>query len=194
ETSAALFHSILQKAPVAPVRLNPDLPQRLQEILNRALEKDRDLRYQHASEMRAELHRLKRDTDSSRSTVSPQELPPEGARGATFPSVLPRSVSEISSASSTDKQIVVSLLARHKKAILTAALITLGAIAGLGYSAYRSLAPASGSSIDSLAVLPFTNVTADPKTEYLSDGLTESLIGSLSQLPNLAVRPRSSVF
>jgi len=194
ETSAALFHSILQKAPVAPVRLNPDLPQRLQEILNRALEKDRDLRYQHASEMRAELQRLKRDTDSSRSTVSPQELPPEGARGATFPSVLLRSVSEISSASSTDKQIVVSLLARHKKAILTAALITLGAIAGLGYSTYRSLAPASGSSIDSLAVLPFTNITADPKTEYLSDGLTESLIGSLSQLPNLAVRPRSSVF
>ena len=54
--------------------------------------------------------------------------------------------------------------------------------------------PASGSSIDSLAVLPFVNVTADPNTEYLSDGLTESLIGSLSQLPNLAVRPRSSVF
>jgi serine/threonine protein kinase/lipopolysaccharide biosynthesis regulator YciM len=195
ETSAALFHSILQKAPVAPVRLNPDLPQRLQEILNRALEKDRDLRYQHASEMRAELQRLKRDTDSSRSAVSPQELPPEAAtRGATFPSVLPRNVSEISSAPSTDKQIVVNLLARHKKAILTAAVITLGAIAGLGYSVYRSFGPASGSSIDSLAVLPFTNVTADPKTEYLSDGLTESLIGSLSQLPNLAVRPRSSVF
>ena len=195
ETSAALFHSILQKVPVAPQRLNPDLPQRLQEILNRSLEKDRDLRYQHASEIRAELQRLKRDTDSSRSAISPQELPPEGAaRGATSASVLPRGASLPSSASSTDKQIVVSLVARHKITILIAALITLCATAGLTYSAYRWLAPASGSSIDSLAVLPFTNVTADPNVEYLSDGLTESLISSLSQLPNLAVRPRSSVF
>ena len=54
--------------------------------------------------------------------------------------------------------------------------------------------PHSGSSIDSIAVLPFTNVTADPNSEYLSDGLTDSLIGSLSQLPNLSVRPRSTVF
>ena len=67
-------------------------------------------------------------------------------------------------------------------------------LAGLGYGAYRWFSPGSGSSIDSLAVLPFTNVTADPNTEYLSDGITESLISSLSQLPNLTVRPRSSVF
>ena len=69
DTSAALFHSILHKAPVAPVRLNPDLPLRLEEILNRALEKDRELRYQHASDLRAELQRLKRDTDSGRSAA-----------------------------------------------------------------------------------------------------------------------------
>ena len=67
-------------------------------------------------------------------------------------------------------------------------------VAGLGYGTYRWLGSASGSSIDSLAVLPFVNVTADPNSEYLSDGLTESLISSLSQLPNLVVRPRSSVF
>src|SRR5262249_34295301 len=64
----------------------------------------------------------------------------------------------------------------------------------LGFAAYRWLAPGSGSSINSLAVLPFANVTADPTTEYLSDGLTDSLISSLSRLPNLVVRPRSSVF
>jgi len=195
ESSAALFHSILQKAPVAPIRINPDLPRRLEEILNRALEKDRSLRYQHASEMRAELQRLKRDTDSSRSAISSPELLPEEAATAAAPSsIASSSVSGPSSASSTDKQIVVRLLARHKKATVAVAIVALIIIAGLGYNAYRWLVQGSGSSIDSLAVLPFVNVTADPNTEYLSDGLTESLISSLSQLPNLAVRPRSSVF
>ena len=65
DTSALLFDAILHKAPVAPVRLNPDLPAKLEDIINRALEKDRNLRYQNASDMRAELRRLKRDTDSS---------------------------------------------------------------------------------------------------------------------------------
>ena len=63
-----------------------------------------------------------------------------------------------------------------------------------GFGLYRWSSAKSSSGIDSLAVLPFTNVTTDPNTEYLSDGLTESLISSLSQLPNLTVRPRSSVF
>src|SRR2546423_1012637 len=67
ETSAAMFDSILHRAPVAPVRLNPDLPQQLEEIVNKALEKDRNLRYQHAADLRADLQRLKRDTDSHRS-------------------------------------------------------------------------------------------------------------------------------
>jgi TolB-like protein len=66
-------------------------------------------------------------------------------------------------------------------------------LAFLGFGVYR-WSVASGSGIESLAVLPFTNVSTDPNTEYLSDGLTESLISSLSQLPNLTVRPRSSVF
>ena len=61
--------SILNRAPVAPVRLNPDVPAELERIINRALEKDRNLRYQNASDMRAELSRLKRDMDSSQNSV-----------------------------------------------------------------------------------------------------------------------------
>jgi eukaryotic-like serine/threonine-protein kinase len=66
ESTGVVFESILNRAPVPPVRLNPDLPAELERIINRALEKDRNLRYQHASEMRSELQRLKRDTESAR--------------------------------------------------------------------------------------------------------------------------------
>ena len=194
DTSAAMFDAILHKAPTAPVRLNSEIPAELEHIISRALEKDRELRYQHASEMRAELQRLKRDTDSSRSTILSAPTMAVDAAGAPSTAGVASAVSGSSSASSTDKQIVVGLLARHKKTVLATAIVALIAIAGLSYGAYRWLASASGSSIDSLAVLPFVNVTGDPNSEYLSDGLTESLIGNLSQLPNLAVRPRSSVF
>src|SRR5271155_184249 len=69
ETSGVIANAILERAPVPPVRLNPDLPPKLEEVINRALEKDRSLRYQHAADMRAELQRLKRDTESGRTAV-----------------------------------------------------------------------------------------------------------------------------
>src|SRR6185369_6192005 len=70
ETSALIFQAILDRTPTPPIRINPDLPGELERIINRALEKDRNLRYQHASEMRAELQRLKRDTDSGRLAIT----------------------------------------------------------------------------------------------------------------------------
>ena len=195
ESSGVIFKAILDGTPTSAVRLNPDLPPKLEEIINKCLEKDRNLRYQHAADMRADLLRLKRDTDSSRSAVLPVASAPDATGvGARAPSVVAGRDSRASSASSTDKQIAASLLTRHKRTVLTTAVFILLVVAGLAYGTYRFMASSSGSAIDSLAVLPFANVTADPNTEYLSDGLTESLISSLSQLPNLVVRPRSAVF
>src|SRR5215475_13198393 len=70
DTSGVIFNSILERAPASALRLNPELPPRLEDLLNRALEKDRALRFQHASEMRSELMRLRRDTESGRSAVA----------------------------------------------------------------------------------------------------------------------------
>jgi Tol biopolymer transport system component len=75
-TTAVIFHAILSQAPAPPMRLNPDLPVKLEEIINRLLEKDRDLRYQSAADLRSELKRLKRDTDSGRSPVGTGSLNP----------------------------------------------------------------------------------------------------------------------
>jgi serine/threonine protein kinase len=74
DTSALIFNAILERAPVAPVRLNPDVPAELERIINKALEKDRDVRFQSAAELRADLKRLRRDTDSGRSTAIPQRF------------------------------------------------------------------------------------------------------------------------
>ncbi|GAC1678063.1 MAG: hypothetical protein PVS2B2_14920 [Candidatus Acidiferrum sp.] len=193
ETSAALFDSILHRSPVAPVRLNPDLPTRLEDVINKALEKDRNLRYQHAADIHTDLQRLKRDTDTNRSAILSAGASEMDLSSAPPIPSLPGTLASSLDAPS-DSEITVGLVARHKKTFLSAVAVVLIAVVGLSFGTYRWLVSRPGSSIESLAVLPFANVTADPNTEYLSDGLTESLISSLSQLPDLAVRPRSAVF
>jgi len=185
ETTGVISEGILNRAPVSPVRLNPDLPVKLEEIINKALEKDRDLRCQSASEMRADLKRLKRDTDSSRSATVTVDAEQDSRISKT----------QVQSEHTSDTALAVGLAKRHKKklAITLAAIAVV--VAAIGYWLYRAN-PSwhAGGSLDSVAVLPFVNVSADPNTEYLSDGITESIINNLSQLSGLRVMARSTVF
>ncbi len=158
ESSAVIFKAILDTTPTPAVRLNPDVPAKLEEVINKALEKDRTLRYQSAADMRTDLQRLKRDTEST-SIVAAQRSP--------------------------DKTF-----SRRKLWILAACIAAI-ALSAVGAWYLRS---GRASQIDSIAVLPFTNGGGDANTDYLSDGITESLIDSLTHVPELKVKSRQSVF
>ncbi|MFQ5818329.1 MAG: tetratricopeptide repeat protein, partial [Terriglobia bacterium] len=180
-TTAVIHDAILNRAPTSPMRVNPELPAELERIINKALEKDRRMRYQSAADLRTDLARLKRDTDSSRIAAAPPLELPAAAPAQAEPG--------------SDTAIAVSLAKRHKKSLLVGVAALVGVVAGLSYTLYRYIAPIGGAEgIASVAVLPFENASGDPETEYLSDGITESLISNLSQLPNLRIMARSTVF
>jgi len=166
-TSGVIFDAILNRAPTPPVRLNPAIPIQLELIINKALEKDRELRYRTASDIRADLQRLKRDTDSARA--------------------MPFS-------SGQSSRQVVRRYWPHVTWAGALVLVLLALALNVGNLRERLFGGANQGRIESIAVLPFANLSNDPKTEYLSDGITESLINSLSQLPNLAVMSRNTVF
>jgi eukaryotic-like serine/threonine-protein kinase len=154
-SSGLIMEAILNRDPVAPMRVNPDIPPALQEVIRRALEKDRNLRYQHAADMRAELQRLKRDTESGR------KVPEEERDSVLTPA--------------TGRAFATSTRSR-------------------GPSAQNAVRPQRVSKIiDSLAVLPFENASGDPEHEYLSDGITGSLINILATIPKLRVMAQSTV-
>ena len=158
ETSGLIFRAILDGRPTSAVRLNPDLPAELERIINKALEKDRDIRYQHASDVKADLKRLKRDTESGKAVAS-VEASPRWSR----------------------------------RTMLIGAAAFVFVIAAIAVAAFY-FGSGSHTRINSIAVLPFSNASGDPNTEYLSDGITEGVIDRLSGLPNLKVISRTSAF
>ena len=156
-TSGTIQEAILNRAPVPVVRLKPDAPPQLDEVIKKALEKDRALRYQSAAELRADLQRLKRDSIGSGASSAPSLPERRPGRVGTY-------------------------------AALAAAVLLLIA-AAVYFNGVRSTGP-----IDSIAVLPFVNATGDAGNEYLSDGITESLIARLSRVSTLHVPARSIAF
>ena len=161
-TTAVIFEAILNRAPLSPTRVNPEIPEELSRIINSALEKDRELRYQSASELRTDLKRLKRDSDSSRSgkaqPAAPVEAQPPERRG------------------------------RWKvPAIAAAVLIVAGAVAWWVVNRRSAQSGARGQT--TLAVLPFQNLGGDASTDYLRLALPDEIATTLSYLPSLAIRP-----
>ena len=208
-TSAVIFDAILNRAPTAPVRLNPTLPAELERIVNKALEKDRDLRYQVASEMRADLKRLKREIDSGKSSAASAAVPVATSTTGHAPVVATPDSAQIPSVSAISGMASAGAIPRAETAgsaaaspaalpirsvrgywIGAAVVLLLATVAGVWYVHGRS----SGSQIESIAVIPFANSGGDAEADFLSDGLTESLISSLAHVPQLKVKSRNSVF
>jgi serine/threonine protein kinase/tetratricopeptide (TPR) repeat protein len=158
DTSGVIFESILNKTPAPVMRLNPDTPSKCEEIISKCLEKDRNLRYQHASDIRTDLQRLKRDSE-----------PGKAVPGDT----------------------ATARWSRRSMLIGAVGFVFVIAAIAVGGFYFRS---SSGTPINSVAVLPFTNASGDPNMEYLSDGITEGVIDRLSGLPNLKVISRTSAF
>jgi len=167
ETSAAIFDSILHKAPPLPSALNPQLPPDIDRIVHKALEKDPDLRYHHAAEMRADLKRLKRDQSSS--TVTP-------AGAEKLKSQLP---------------LIAALSVVLLLGIASGLWFALRPRTSSNASGSANLTPAA--SVRSVAVLPFHNLTPGMTDESWGIGMADAIISRLASLQNLSVRPTNAV-
>ncbi|MGH9502614.1 MAG: protein kinase domain-containing protein, partial [Terriglobales bacterium] len=190
ETSGVIFDAIMNRAPLAPVRLNPNLPPKLEDIINRALEKDRELRYQHAVDIKSELRRLKRDLESGRSSAVSSSSEPAYSSGSAAPvetvsapaqrtSGSARAVESASSGGVTTIPEPAQPRPLWWKFILPAAVIVLlGVIAGGFY--WRRHQTVQLTDKDQLILADFTNQTGDA---VFDSTLKEALAIQLEQSP-----------
>ena len=187
ETSAVICEAIMNRAPVPLLRINREVPARLEDIINKALEKDSNLRYQHASEMRSDLQRLKRDTDTGRmasSTSTPGEQPSvaAGSSSGRQSSAQRSAVSAIATATSAKRPSNKVI-----GAIAVVAVITLAAL--LWFFRQRPSTVVSTASQKTVAVLPLQNLGADKDLDFLRLALADEIATSLSYVRSLTIRP-----
>jgi hypothetical protein len=167
ETSGVVFEKILSREPTPPLRLNSELPLKLEEIIGKGLEKDRNLRYQHAADIRADLQRLKRDTGSGRSathTATASPTPPPSATPSSASASAAASEAQGSATSapspirSSGSSSVAAVASEHKFSLGIGALIILLLIAGAAYGVYAY--------INRTRPLPFSSFSATPVTDF----------------------------
>ena len=196
DTSALIFQSILDRAPVSPIRLNPDLPPKFEDIVNKALEKDRNLRYQSAADTRADLQRLKRDTDSGRaaaaSSGSLPTIPEPSSQVLSSGGHVAAAPSSHSGAPAPAASAITPPAAPRKKShtplAVAAALVIAGLVAGGLY--FRSKQSATLTEKDSVLIADFVNTTGDA----VFDGtLKQALAVQLEQSPYLNIVPESKI-
>jgi tetratricopeptide (TPR) repeat protein/tRNA A-37 threonylcarbamoyl transferase component Bud32 len=179
DSSALIMDAILHRAPVPPVRLNPDIPHKLEDVISKALEKDKRLRYQSATEMRTDLQRLKRDTESGRSVVVAADVEPGTTSPA--PSVSPAVASPAAKAST------VSVVAARARPFKWVAIVAAGAVAiglGIGGWLYFARRAHALSETDTVVLADFTNRTGD---SVFDDTLKQGLAVELAQSPFLNI-------
>ena len=181
DTTAAIFDSILHRAPVAPVRLSPEVPAELERIINKALEKDRKLRYQHAADIRTDLQRMKRDSDSKRTTLIAEPAETEEQPGSS--SRMRAAAVGTTSHAASAPQVGAASLGRRGRAtlrlrILAATVFLSLIVAGLLYFHFRK--PPQLTDKDVIVIADFANTTGDP---VFDSTLKEALAVDLEQSP-----------
>ena len=200
ETSSHIGVSILESEPAPLSRYAPDAPAELQRIVRKALTKDRDSRYQTARDLMIDLKSLHRDLDiqseiqrssapdmSGADSVANQQIAAKDSEGASSAQTTSLAAPRPTRSDSHTPEGSI----RYRIAALVAMLLLAVGALGIWYYFQRQNA---GAPINSIAVMPFVNASGNDDVEYLSEGMTESLITSLSRLPNLSVKARSSVF
>jgi serine/threonine protein kinase len=175
ESSGVIQREILDRAPVAAARLNPDMPAELERIISKALEKDRDLRYQHAGDMRADLKRLKRETDTSRGAISSGATPSVPASsGGTVPAsasgVAPAVSASAVGTAHGSSSAVVAAAKQHKFGAIGIAAIAIVVLLAAGFGVYSLLHRAATTPFQSFAISQVTNSNKAVVTAISSDG------------------------
>jgi eukaryotic-like serine/threonine-protein kinase len=199
DTTALIFQAILDRAPVSPVRLNPDLPAKLEDIINKALEKDRNLRYQHAADIRADLQRLKRDTDTGRAVAASSGSVAAAQDSASRPALqAPGSGSAAAVAAGSSGQVMPASASgpvatpSSKSWKIPAAIgitVLIAALIGAGLF-FRSRNNGSLTEKDTAVLADFVNTTGDA----VFDGtLKQALAVQLEQSPYLNLLPESRI-
>jgi len=191
------LNKIIREQPPLIATINPLAPAELQRIVRRCLAKDPDERYQSIKEVAIELKELRRELEGAAvdTTVPPPSRSTPFAEATRSESVAPTTSSRSSSVQTrpSSAEYAITQARNHKLATAIISVLLIGAISAGGYFAFVSRSP-STKQINSIAVMPFVNESGNADVEYLSDGMTETLIKSLSNLSSLDVKPRSAVF